>query len=372
MVFERSFFRNMTNVKILIFKHKNIIKFDIRFNFNKKFYNLFNFSNNNNNNNSDENEMSTMNKLPFINSTSPNPASSSTRKSPSPQIPGGKKQGEHQSVFQGIDSIPTPQPPTVVHRPSVIMVNNGTPLSSGANTPSSAITPRTSESELVPTSVVTHLAAATNSEEEDEVLRTIEVVSEEKPMDVVEDEEEIQPAQQTPPPQKEKKTRTRKNTSSNTTHSRKTTKQNTATAGVQSNKTLNQIVKEMAIGLKLADYVDKVDKKGTKWMRKDVTHKLSEIPTDPKHNEVEFVNWERFENEFVIYRLYTSRGNKYWSTRVATQWLETALLEGYTPVNSTFVVKNTVDEGLCYGFRYKDKDSSTSSTSSTPSNMEQD
>ena len=58
---------------------------------------------------------------------------------------------------------------------------------------------------------------------------------------------------------------------------------------------LRQVMSALAKELRLSEHITKVDNKGTKWLGKtqedDPPLKLSQIPTDLRHNEVEFVHW---------------------------------------------------------------------------------
>lgn len=123
---------------------------------------------------------------------------------------------------------------------------------------------------------------------------------------------------------------------------------------------LRQVMAALAKELRLSEHIIKVDNKGTKWLGKtqddEPPLKLSQIPTDLRHNEVEFVHWQPFNGKFSLsYLLYTAKGAKYWANAPAVKWLEAAKHEGKVPGVCTFVVKNTKDEGLQYGFRYEDE-----------------
>ena len=127
---------------------------------------------------------------------------------------------------------------------------------------------------------------------------------------------------------------------------------------------LRQVMSALAKELRLSEHITKVDNKGTKWLGKtqedDPPLKLSQIPTDLRHNEVEFVHWQPFNGKFSLsYLLYTAKGSKYWANAPAVKWLEAAKHEGKVPGVCTFVVKNTRDEGLQYGFRYEDEEAAT-------------
>ena len=127
---------------------------------------------------------------------------------------------------------------------------------------------------------------------------------------------------------------------------------------------LRQVMSALAKELRLSEHITKVDNKGTKWLGKtqedDPPLKLSQIPTDLMHNEVEFVHWQPFNGKFSLsYLLYTAKGAKYWANAPAVKWLEAAKHEGKVPGVCTFVVKNTRDEGLQYGFRYEDEEAAT-------------
>ena len=127
---------------------------------------------------------------------------------------------------------------------------------------------------------------------------------------------------------------------------------------------LRQVMSALAKELRLSEHITKVDNKGTKWLGKtqedDPPLKLSQIPTDLRHNEVEFVHWQPFNGKFSLsYLLYTAKGAKYWANAPAVKWLEAAKHEGKVPGVCTFVVKNTRDEGLQYGFRYEDEEAAT-------------
>lgn len=252
--------------------------------------------------------MSTLNKLPVI----PPPSTTNPEQSTSPQpSTATKTQGSHQILFKGIDSIPTPRPPVVV---------------------GGSIQQKKKEEEAASILAASATKSQLNVDEEE---------------DEIEDELPIKTAS----PQQHKVNKKTQPRGMGRSATKKTTK--TPSSGVKLTNA-RQVATALATNLKLSEYIDKTDSKGTKWMKKVPVHKLSEIPTDARHNEVEFVNWRRFDRDFVIYQLYTARGVKYWATFAATQWLDTAAEGGYTPANCTFVVKNDKEEGLCYGFRYKD------------------
>lgn len=253
--------------------------------------------------------MSTLNKLTVI----PPPATNAEQ-STSPQ-PTVKAQGNHQVLFNGgVNSISTPRPPVVV-------VNG---------------------------------LGQQKKKEEEAAASVLSTSSTKSLLNVDEDEDdEIEddlPVKVTTPQQHRASRKTQPRATGRSA-TKKTTKTPSAGTKLTSAK---QVASALASSIKLSEFIDKTDNKGTKWMKKVPVHKLNEIPTDARHNEVEFVNWRRFDKDFVIYQLYTARGVKYWATFAATQWLDAATEEGYTPANCTFVVKNDKEEGLCYGFRYKD------------------
>lgn len=130
--------------------------------------------------------------------------------------------------------------------------------------------------------------------------------------------------------------------------------------GYHTSPTAKQIMNALSGKLKLSDHIINIDNKGTKWLGKtyddEPPKKLIEIPTDNKHNEIEFINWQLVNGKFAPnYLLFTNTGSKYWANTTATMWLEAAKVEGKVPGNCTFVVKNTKDAGLLFGFRYADE-----------------
>ena len=137
-----------------------------------------------------------------------------------------------------------------------------------------------------------------------------------------------------------------------------------SSTGYHTSPSAKQIMSALSGKLKLADHIIDIDNKGTKWLGKtyddEPPKKLVEIPTDNKHNEIEFINWQLVNGKFAPnYLLFTSTGSKYWANTTATMWLEAAKAEGKVPGNCTFVVKNTKDAGLLFGFRYADEVPST-------------
>ena len=151
-------------------------------------------------------------------------------------------------------------------------------------------------------------------------------------------------------------------------HSRMGTKKVFTSSTYHASPSAKQIMNALSGKLKLSDHIINIDNKGTKWLGKtyddEPPKKLVEIPTDNKHNEIEFVNWQLVNGKFAPnYLLFTSTGSKYWANTTATMWLEAAKIEGKVPGNCTFVVKNTKDVGLLFGFRYADEVPSTTPTS---------
>ena len=96
--------------------------------------------------------------------------------------------------------------------------------------------------------------------------------------------------------------------------------------------------------------------------------RLSKIPLDARHNEVEFTYWEPFKRGTSGYFLYTQDGYHYWADMGMIRWLNVAECEGYTPENSIFVVKQTINSvdglNLSYGFRAIREEESTNNMSS--------
>lgn len=143
--------------------------------------------------------------------------------------------------------------------------------------------------------------------------------------------------------------------------------------GYHTSPSAKQIMNALAGKLKLSDHIINIDNKGTKWLGKtyddEPPKKLIEIPTDNKHNEIEFINWQLVNGKFAPnYLLFTNTGSKYWANTTATMWLEAAKVEGKVPGNCTFVVKNTKDVGLLFGFRYADDVPSTDAITTPPLN----
>ena len=136
--------------------------------------------------------------------------------------------------------------------------------------------------------------------------------------------------------------------------------------------TQKQVLSSLAGGLNLSDYVVKVDNKGTRWLKKFVEEppkKLTDIPTDSRHNEIEFTNWQPIEGKFgPSYLLYTANGVKYWGNSGVTKTLDFAKAHDKVPGNCTLIVKHTKDFDFQYGLRFGDEggDSSSSVTVSTP------
>ena len=151
------------------------------------------------------------------------------------------------------------------------------------------------------------------------------------------------------------------------------TKKVLTSTGYHTSPTAKQIMNALSGKLKLSDHIINIDNKGTKWLGKtyddEPPKKLIEIPTDNKHNEIEFINWQLVNGKFAPnYLLFTNTGSKYWANTTATMWLEAAKVEGKVPGNCTFVVKNTKDDGLLFGFRYADDVPSTDTITTPPLN----
>ena len=265
--------------------------------------------------------MSNLNKLPVTTESS---------SSSSPQLPVKKTQGNHQMLF---NSKPVPQPPIIVKENLKKQLQPQDP------------------SVLVPTVSSTSLSAET----EDEVL--LDAVQQPQPSQTL----PPPPAQQPQLPQQthqRKGGRGKKNEEPTASKNRTNNNTNGGSAALKS------VLKAIATGgLNIFEFVDKTDNKGTKWLKKEPTYKLSDIPTDAKHNEMEFINWVRMDRDFVIYQLYNAKGERYWATMAATRWLEAGALQGLTPANSSFMVKNLKDAGLIYGFRVKDSAVAAAATS---------
>ena len=146
-----------------------------------------------------------------------------------------------------------------------------------------------------------------------------------------------------------------------------------SSTGYHTSPSAKQIMCALSGKLKLSDHIINIDNKGTKWLGKtyddEPPKKLIEIPTDNKHNEIEFINWQLVNGKFAPnYLLFTNTGSKYWANTTATMWLEAAKVEGKVPGNCTFVVKNTKDAGLLFGFRYADDVPSTVTITTPPLN----
>ena len=135
---------------------------------------------------------------------------------------------------------------------------------------------------------------------------------------------------------------------------------------------MKQVLSSLAGGLNLSDYIVKVDNKGTRWLKKFVEEppkKLSEIPTDSRHNEVEITNWYPFQSNFgPTYILHTAKGVRYWATKGAIKTLDLAKACDLAPGNCTLMVKHINGLDFQFGLRFREDDSSSSSsvTVSTP------
>lgn len=140
----------------------------------------------------------------------------------------------------------------------------------------------------------------------------------------------------------------------------KETKSKKSTKSESSNpRDMSRIAMEVAKDFKIEAFISKRDNKGIMWMEKlpddDAPKRLNQIPTDPKHNEVEFTRWQEYNGKTSIgMLLYTIRGVKYWADSGSIRWLQNAKNDGFVPGRCTFIVKNTKTEGLQYGFRALD------------------
>lgn len=134
---------------------------------------------------------------------------------------------------------------------------------------------------------------------------------------------------------------------------------------------MKQVLSSLTGGLNLSDYIVRVDNKGTRWLKKfaeEPPKKLTEIPTDSRHNEVEFTNWQPIEGKFgPSYLLYTANGVKYWANSGVTKTLDFAKAHDKVPGNCTLIVKHTKDFDFQYGLRFADEGGDSSSSSVTVS-----
>lgn len=128
------------------------------------------------------------------------------------------------------------------------------------------------------------------------------------------------------------------------------------TKGDSTSREMEKIAQEIARDFKFKNFAGRADSRGIMWMERmpddDAPKKLSQIPTDAKHNEVEFTRWQEFKGKTSIgYLLYTVRGVKYWADACAIRWLQSARADGLLPGSCTFIVRNDKNKGLIYGFR---------------------
>lgn len=141
-------------------------------------------------------------------------------------------------------------------------------------------------------------------------------------------------------------------------------KRTSATNSVSSDGKKKELTKLLTKEYKLNSNFNGVYKRGTKWMKHlpedKPPRRLTNIPTDSKQNELEFVNWEPFSGKTSVgYILTTSKGFKFWVDAGSIQWLRSASSEGYMPGNCTFVVKhvkNSKEDTLHYGFHFIESD----------------
>ena len=118
----------------------------------------------------------------------------------------------------------------------------------------------------------------------------------------------------------------------------------------------------------------RVDNKETRWLKKLVEEppkKLTDIPTDSRHNEVEITNWYPFQSSFgPTYSLHTAKGVRYCATKGAIKTLDLAKACDLAPGNCTLMVKHINSLDFQFGLRFREDDSSSSSsfsvTVSTP------
>lgn len=141
---------------------------------------------------------------------------------------------------------------------------------------------------------------------------------------------------------------------------KKTATKKTTKKAPTSKKQKDKLTKEVNKEYKFNKYTNEPDKQGTIWMKQipeDIApRRLSEIPTDPKKNEVEFVYWQLFNGKTSIgYLLHTALGAKYWADAGSIRWLKSAEGAGYMPGNCTFVVKHE-KSGFSYGFRMMEEE----------------
>lgn len=261
--------------------------------------------------------MSGFNKLPIV----VNNAQQGTQQVQGPRTKG---QGSHQILFKGPNSIPPPPPP----QPTIHQLQQ-----------------EEEESSLLSATISTTTLLSGSENEE--------------PMKDSEEQVRAQP----PPPastnrrrKKDQPTDGTRNRAPPNTH--ESVKKTTKTPLLSSTPGMKQVISAIVKDIKVSEHIVKTDNKGTKWLDKieedEKPKKLHEISTEPRHNEIEFVNWKRYDKDFVSYLLYTAKGTMFWSNASATRWLEGGIKEGLVPGACTFVVKNNKDTGLVYGFRYKD------------------
>ena len=188
--------------------------------------------------------------------------------------------------------------------------------------------------------------------------------------------------------------RTSKSSAAATTSRRRTSANTTTTTGKSTVRTKRQatgVVVQVATSIpssrvtrrrtkiyELRGHWGQQDEKGTRWLKKvpedRPPKRLSEIPLDARHNEVEFTYWEPFKRGTSGYFLYTQDGYRYWADVGAIRWLNAAEREGYTPENSVFIVKRTINSvdglNLSYGFRaIREEESSNNNNTSSDEEM---
>ena len=132
---------------------------------------------------------------------------------------------------------------------------------------------------------------------------------------------------------------------------------------------MKQVLSSLAGGLNLSDYIVRVDNKGTRWLKKfsdEPPRKLTDIPIDNRHNEIEITSWQPITGKYgPTYLLYTAKGVKYWANTAATKVIDFVQAHGKIPGNCTIVVKHTKDFDFQFGVRFADEEERSSSSSSS-------
>lgn len=154
----------------------------------------------------------------------------------------------------------------------------------------------------------------------------------------------------------EKKTTTTRKGSASKKSETTATKKASNPSATTAKQRMERIGEQIGKQYNFKNYIDRKDRKGTIWMKQiaedSAPKRITDIPTDPKNNEVEIVYWQQYNGKTSIgFLLHTVLGVRYWADSSSIRWLKSAELDGIKPGKWIFVIKHDKKTGFQYGFR---------------------